>query len=185
MIKSEIRTLMKEKRKSMTNQEVSRFSILAAQRFISSEIYKTANTVMLYFPLGNETDTSYILENIFKDGKRAVLPVSDIKTGKIVPSIIKKDTEMAEGAYGIKEPKNIISVNPEEIDTVIVPGIAFDKNGVRVGFGKGYYDRFLSGIKAKKAGFCYHYQVTDKITADSFDINMDYIITDEELIVCE
>ncbi len=185
MIKSDIRKSFKEFRNKMSAEDVSRLSFSAAKRFISSDIYKNAKTIMLYWPLGNETDTRTILEQIFKDGKTAVLPVTNPNTDDIIPVIMHENAEMKTGAYRITEPKNAPTVNKEDIDVIIVPGIAFDLTGARIGFGKGCYDRFLKDTKAKKVGYCYACQITDKIMSDEFDICMDYLITDKELVFCE
>ena len=185
MIKSELRKSPKELRNKMPQKEAAQLSLSAAKRFISSELYKNSKIIMLYWPIGNETDTRYILEEIYKDKKIAVLPVTDPQTDSILPVCINKYTEMAEGAYKIQEPKDKITIKKEDIDVVIVPGIAFDRTGARVGFGKGCYDRFLKNTKAKKIGYCYAYQITDKILSDDFDINMDCLITEKELVICE
>jgi len=95
------------------------------------------------------------------------------------------DSDMQTGAFGISEPKAQIPVPEEEIDVILVPGIAFDKKGGRIGFGKGYYDRLLSRTKAVKIGLCHAVQLVEDTFCEPHDVRMDYVITESELIVCE
>jgi 5-formyltetrahydrofolate cyclo-ligase len=90
--------------------------------------------------------------------------------------------DMARGAYGILEPVSIKKAEVSDIDLIIVPGIAFDINGGRCGFGKGYYDRLLCESKAKKIGLCYDFQLVREIETDEHDIPMDMIITERRII---
>ena len=137
---------------------------------------------MLYKSLGNETDTETIISSCFSDDKKVVLPVTERKSGKITPHYVEKSTEFEVGNFSVIEPKNAETANPADIDVIIVPGIAFDKKGNRVGFGKGCYDMFLPETNAVKVGFCYHFQLCDLIPSDKHDINMDYIITEKGII---
>ena len=177
-MKAKIRALCKEKRNNVSDNEVIEKSRLAAELFLSSKLYLNSECIMLYMPLGNETDTSLILEKALADGKRVVIPVTDIVNTDIIPCVVTKETDFQKGAYSINEPDRLIKADETHIDTVIVPGIAFGKDGARVGFGKGYYDRFLQKTNAIKVGFCYEFQLYETIPADSHDMPMDYVITE-------
>lgn len=181
MNKAEIRKICKEKRNSMFIDDVTEKSTMASKLFLSSEIYKNSKYIMLYMPLGNETDTSLILDLALHEGKRVVLPVTDVDNTDIIPCTVSKDTSFKIGSYNIIEPDKNEKVNKTEIDVILVPGIAFGRNGARVGFGKGYYDKFLKGTKAIKVGFCYEFQLFDEIDADIHDIPMDYIVTENSI----
>ncbi len=165
-------------RKVMSKAEVQSKSSVIAKLFLESELYRNAKTIMLYMPLGNEVDTSQIMENAFADNKRVVLPVTD-SMGKIIPYYVDAATKLKIGAYSVREPIDTQVADPKEIDLVIVPGIAFDRCGGRVGFGKGCYDGFLKDVNAVKIGVCYELQICDKIETDSFDVKMDYIISEK------
>lgn len=178
-MKNQIRKEMKTKRAAMTKEEVVQKSRAAADALLKSEIYKNAETIMLYMPLGNETDTSEIINSAFADGKRLVLPVTDGKTGVITPYFYEKDTALEKGGFSVTEPKNAKIAQKSEIDLVVVPGIAFDRKGARVGFGKGCYDMFLSGMDVTKVGYCYEFQLCENIPADEHDIKMDFIVTEK------
>lgn len=181
-MKNQIRNEMKVKRRFMEKNEVAEKSHKAAEIFLNSEIYKSARVIMLYMPLGNETDTSEIIKRAFADGKSLVLPVTEEKTGKITAVAFEENTFLEKGGFSVTEPKNSVEVKKSEIDVVIVPGIAFDKNGARVGFGKGCYDMFLADSRATKVGLCYEFQVFEEIPADLHDVKMDFILTETGLI---
>ena len=184
MKKEELRITNKAKRKEMKSCEVEEKSKSAAEIFLNSDIYKNANVVMLYYPLGNETDTLYIFQRALIDNKTVVFPVTDIVTSEMTPVLADNNTQFLKGAYSVYEPDNKKLYN-EKIDLVIVPGIAFDKRGFRVGFGKGCYDRFLEKTNTIKVGFCYDFQITDNIENDIFDIKMNYLVSESGMIDCE
>lgn len=185
LTKSEIRKIYKQKREDMNKSDVAEKSRRAAEAFIASKLYKNASQLMLYMPLGNETDTAAIISAALADGKKLVLPVTDRKTYEITPVLWDGESELCEGAFSVKEPVDASLADMSKLDVVIVPGIAFDKGGARVGFGKGCYDRLLEGISAVKVGFCYDFQLADKIPADEHDVKMDFLVTDSGLLRTE
>ena len=121
----------------MSKGQVLEKSKAASKAFLDSDIYKNSKTIMVYVPLGNETDTMQILKTALKDKKRCILPVTDAKTGVVTPCMADENTRFIKGAFSVLEPEEKVAVSKEEIDVFIVPGIAFDKSGARVGFGKG------------------------------------------------
>lgn len=181
-MKNEIRKEMKQKRSEMDEREVTEKSQSAAKIFLESEIYKNASSVMLYMPLGNEISTLEIISDAFGRGKDVLVPVTDSNTFDITACKITENTEFEKGVFSLTEPKDRLPFYSSEIDVVLVPGIAFDRTGGRIGFGKGCYDKFLKGIKAIKIGFCYDFQLVGNIEVDETDINMDFIITEKEII---
>ncbi len=183
MIKEEIRKINKLKRSQMTKEEVFEKSRKIADTFISSTLYKKASVIMLYYPLGNEADTRLLFNRFFSDSKTLLLPIT--RNDIITPVKISENTEYILGDYNICEPKNASVFPKEKIDVIIIPGIAFDRHGSRVGFGKGCFDRFLEETNAVKIGYCYDFQICENIKTQDFDINMDFLVTESELIVCE
>ncbi len=183
-MKNEIRRQNKEKRAGMTDEDVKSKSLGAEKIFLASDFYKSAKTIMLYMPLGNETKTEEVIKTAFNDGKKVVFPVTDKATGRITPYYAHKDTKFEKGAFSISEPVDTEVAKIRDIDVFVVPGIAFDKKGARVGFGKGCYDRFLQDCVGVKVGLCYDFQICDQILADGNDIAMDYIVTESICINC-
>lgn len=182
LTKSEIRKIYKQKRADMNKADVAEKSRMAAEAFIASKLYRNASQLMLYMPLGNETDTAAIIAAALADGKKLVLPLTDRKTYEITPVLWDGESELREGAFSVKEPADARLADISRLDLVIVPGISFDMSGARVGFGKGCYDRFLEGISAVKLGFCYDFQLADKIPADEHDVKMDFLVTESGLV---
>ena len=182
--KNNLRNTYKQKRKEMSVQDAKIKSLSAANTFLNSDIYKNAKQIMLYMPLGNETDTSLIMSGAFADGKRVILPVTEEKSGIITPVYATSTTEFAKGAFLVSEPQNADTADVSQIDVIVVPGIAFDAGGGRLGFGKGCYDMLLQNTSAVKVGYCYDSQVCSKIPAALHDIKMDYIVTEKRFIKC-
>ena len=178
-MKNEIRNIYKAKRREMTAEEVAAKSKKACSHFLESDLYRKANVLMLYMPLGKETDTVDIINCAFSDGKKVAFPVTDEASGDITPCYATTQTEFSKGGFSVREPDVKVVAKPEDFDIVIVPGIAFDVQGNRIGFGKGCYDKLLVGTDAVKIGFCYDLQICDNIPTEEFDIKMDYIITEK------
>lgn len=165
--KDTLRREMIEKRKELNLKNGEAF----VKMIHSLEEYKKAETVMLYMPIKGEAD----LTGLLSDGKVFLTPVT--KGGDIYPSLLG---EMVLGAFNVPEPKGKEKFTGK-IDLVFVPGVAFDKEFNRMGFGKGYYDRFLSDIGAVKVGVCHNFQLLDKIPSEDHDVKMDMIVTENEV----
>lgn len=176
--KDEIRRINKDLRSRLNSDEVREKSKSASEHFLNSEFYKNSNVLMLYMPLGKETDTTDIFSKALLDGKKTIFPVTDPETGVITPCYADSEDGFTKGAFSVSEPSGEFVSDVSVIDVVLVPGIAYDRNGARVGFGKGCYDRLLSRTKAFKIGFCYEFQIVDSISSDSHDIAVDYIVTE-------
>lgn len=182
-MKSKIREEMKIRRKALSETEVLEKSKNAQKIFLESKIYQNSKTLMLYIPLGNEISTLDIIEDAFRMGKTVLVPVTDSETFEISAHEITKTTEFEKGIFSLTEPKEKALFNSGKIDVVLVPGVAFSRDGKRIGFGKGCYDRFLENTKARKVGFCYDFQLAEFET-DEFDIEMDFVVTEKEFIDC-
>ena len=178
--KDEIRAEMKAKRRKISADDKNEKSHKAAAALLGTSEYQNAESVMLYFPIGNEVDTAAIAERAHAEGKRVLYPVTDEESGLIMPIEVSKETVFERGGFGIKEPKGAIYVGM--IDLIIVPGVAFDREGGRLGFGKGCYDGFLAGVGAVRVGLCYGMQLTDGLPTEEHDAKMDMIVTENEII---
>lgn len=151
-------------------------NILAA--FEAHPAFRAANTVLLYHSLKDEVDTHEFIKK-WSSEKRILLPV--VKGDDLELRIYTGPQDMKTGAYGIEEPIGETFTDYAEIDFIAVPGVAFDREGNRLGRGKGYYDRLLPRIpSAFKAGICFPFQLIDKVPTEPFDICMDIIITTNE-----
>lgn len=140
--------------------------------------FRAAETVLLYHSLNDEVDTHDFIRKWSKK-KQILLPV--VVGNELELRLYTGPEDMQIGSYGIEEPMGETYTDYESIDFIVVPGVAFDRKGNRVGRGKGYYDRLLPHIpSAYKAGICFPFQLVEEVPAEPHDIRMDIIITINE-----
>jgi 5-formyltetrahydrofolate cyclo-ligase len=179
MSKELIRKETKKKIKSLDKKERSKKSSVIQEKLFILDLFKKANTVMFYFSTEDEVDTERMISEACGMGKRVALP--KIVGDKIQPSLYKEGDKLKKGPYGIYEPDDKTSrpISEREIDLIVVPGVAFDKRGNRLGRGKGYYDRFLKTAPstAYTVGIAFDFQVVDNLPTDSQDIPVRKLIT--------
>lgn len=140
------------------------------------------SVIMIYLPFRNEVDTWPLIRDALAAGKRIVIPVCQ-EYCLLLPSELKDpEADLTSGTWGILEPhpEAIRPVEMEEIDLVIVPGVAFDGNFCRLGYGAGYYDRFLPKLRdgVLKVAPCYDLQRLDDVAAEEHDIPMDVLVSE-------
>ena len=176
-LKIKIRQEMKTKLAALTPGEYHSFNFTLEQRFFNLPILQTSQTIMLYYSIGHEVATISIILKLLKEGKKVALPTCIDKIN-IRAGIVHDLNELRPGVFGIHEPLlSSVEMNPAEIDLLIVPGVAFDRNGMRLGHGAGYYDRFLSKTTGYKLGLAYDFQIIDNLAFESHDVPMDALLT--------
>lgn len=158
-----------------------------ARNILSLPVYQDSATIMMYLNYWDEVDTGGIAEDTLQAGKRLVIPLC--KGDIIIPSEIKHlEEDVQIGMFGIREPRptNSKTVQPKDIDIILVPGVAFDTQGNRIGFGKGFYDRFLPQLRDDVSiiGLAYSCQVVDKIDAEDHDFKMSLLVTENGVVYC-
>lgn len=174
--KSQLRKLAFKIRLSMTEDQVFEESEEIARRLFNSDIYKSAKRVFSYYSINNEVDTRDINRIILKDKKKLALPVC-IDDYNLEFHQIDDLTQVERGVLNIPIPKKKNKIVPQSYDIMLMPGILFSKTGYRIGYGKGYYDRYLSDKKIFKIGLTYDNLLIDDINHSKFDVKADYIIT--------
>ena len=155
-------------------------------KFTKMPAYAAAKTVMWYVDAGSEVRTRHTLPEVLTHSKRVVVPWCVIETNQLELFLLEDMSELVEGAYKILEPKSELRnlatkrVLPDELDLVMVPGTAFDVRGGRMGQGKGYYDRLLSGARpdAPLVGMAFDCQIFDEIPVAPHDVFMDTVLTE-------
>ncbi len=179
MDKKEIRKKILEKRDLLSKEEWMEKSKAIETLFLNSDWYRTASSIMSYVSFRNEADTLGIINRILSDQKKLIVPKTNDRY-EIKPILIKDlEKEMRPGRFGILEPISD-TVFEGKLDIVIVPGVVFDPKGNRVGFGKGYYDRFLQDKQdVLKVALAYSFQVEEQVPHDPLDIPVDMIITEK------
>lgn len=172
--KSDIRRAAKSAVKALTAQQKADKSTLILSSIASSESIKSAKTVALYASLSDEVQSFELIE-LLSQTKRVVLPRV---AGDDMDFYPYTTSSLKVGAFGIEEPQGSEPISPDEIDVIVVPGVAFTTDGKRCGRGKGYYDKYLSrsGFRAIKIGVCYTEQLAEDIPNEPHDIVMDYMI---------
>lgn len=177
---------MLARRRALNPEEWRASSHMAQQNLLALEEYRTSACIALYAPAHNETDTAEILAAAFEAGKRVLYPA--VCGQEMVLRQVEGVASLSEGSFGILEPCPAgVDHAADEADLIVVPGVAFDLSGHRIGFGKGFYDRFLKHPhrKAHLVGLCHDFQVINgSIPAEVHDIRMEIIITDRRIIRC-
>jgi 5-formyltetrahydrofolate cyclo-ligase len=188
--KEKIRNTFLLKRNKITNSNLISFSNCIFKKIRNLNIYKKSNIIMLYLSLGTEVITDFMIKSIIDDGKLVVMPIiTDCINKKMSIVKILNLFEMRQRFYCCSKEYKIdkneydIITNKKEIDLIFVPGIAFDVFGYRIGYGKGYYDRWLFDVpKYKIVGIAYDIQVVKKIPINKYDLPVGFIITDKRII---
>ena len=174
-------------RESLSEQEVISNSKAVFDTLKNLKVYQEANCVMLYISFRNEIMTRDIIKDLIKSGRRVFVPVTVHETKAIIVSeLLDYDEDLQVGNFGVLEPKPeaLRPTDPNLLDLVLVPGVAFDERGYRIGFGAGYYDRFLPNLRegAITIALAHEVQMVDKVENDQYDIPVDYVLTDKGLI---
>lgn len=185
LIRKEILT----KRNALTPEWIGSYELSVFNRFISSEAFLSSKVIMLYMDFRNEVPTKLMIEATIKAGKKLILPLTDSNFHIIpyeIPVTMNEITEINIGKYfissplGIREPNPALcpKANPLEIDFIVVPGVAFDYEGNRLGYGKGCYDNFLSKLNpnAIKLGLAYDFQILEALPHEQNDRKVDGIL---------
>lgn len=180
-IKSRLRKETKIKRKELSfNKDIHKsiFNI-----FINSDIYKTSSIILAYASLNDEISTDCIIKNALYDDKIVALPYCINNDGLMDFYIIKSFSDLKIGSFGVREPDLTKCEKLCKYDNsiILVPGLCFDNNGYRLGYGKGYYDRFLEKHSLKSVGLCYNDLLIENIPHDKFDLPVDFIITEKNI----
>ena len=178
MTKRELREKFSEIRGGIPTEVRTSKSREICRKFLSLSEYERAQTVMIYMSFRSEVETADIAQGVLQSGRRLVVPKCNIKTGEILPCEIKSLGELKAGEYGIAEPTKIRLCGKDEIDIVAVPALAFDRDNFRLGYGGGYYDRFLKDFTGLSAGLCFSECMTDKLPRGRFDVRTDTVLTD-------
>lgn len=175
MDKKALRSAIRGQKRAMTQQQIAEASFALQELFFQTEQYAAAKTIYGYMPYNQEVRTEGILERALNDGKRVAVPKVYGDEMKFI--YITDITDMEKSAFGIPEPKNDVPVASDPTALVLMPGLAFDPQGHRIGYGGGFYDRFLSHEpEHPTVALCYGFQMFPQLETDDFDIPVDLVI---------
>lgn len=171
-----LRKHIREQKRQFSNEELIELSLPIVNRMLSHPAVVSAKTILLYYSLPDEVFTHDVIRQIANTGKKVLLPrVIDNENMELRE--YRDDNDLEKGSFNIMEPKGAIFSDYENIDVAIIPGMAFDLSGNRMGRGRGYYDRLLAKAgNMYKIGMCFDFQKTDYIPTDSNDVKMDCVL---------
>ena len=181
-----IRQQFKQKRKAIPATKRHQASQKACQNFLHSHYFKQSQTIAAYFPHNAEIDPMPIAKHCEAKQKLFVLPRVQADNLLFLPMHLN----MSKNSFGIQEPNYVQNklINVAALDCLLMPLVAFDRHGHRLGMGAGFYDRCLAQLPAKHGvqliGFAYAMQEVEHIAVDAWDIDLHAIITENEIIVC-
>jgi len=180
--KDALRERMRGARAAIPPEERAARGARVEARLLTLPELGDARTVLLFYSFGTEIPTAVLARRLLARGYRVLLPYltgDAMEAAEVRPGMPLEATD-----YGPKEPADRIAVDPERIDVVVTPGLAFDRSGHRLGYGGGYYDRYLSRLQAHAArvGIGFAEQVLDHVPAEVSDEPVDVIVTDESVI---
>ena len=175
MNKTQLRQMIREKKRAMTVADIEAKSEALGRLFRQSEAYQNAKTIYGYLPYNQEVRTVAMLEQALADGKRVAVPKC---YGDEMRFIFMEDLSLVEKGYAnIPEPIADDPIADDETALVLMPGLAFDREGHRIGYGGGFYDKFLAAEpNHPNLALCYDFQMMDHLETEAFDIPVDTVL---------
>lgn len=184
MGKNFLREQMITKRDALSSLEIQGKSHETAQRLLLLPEYRQAKTILIYIPTKSEINTLPIIKSSWQQQKRIAIPVCQADRTLLI-SELNCFNDLEKGKYNILEPvkDKIIPIDPGEIDLAIIPGLAFDQQGTRLGYGGGYFDRFLKTLRnnCPILALCYEFQIIKHIPSEIHDVPVNMILTEERI----
>ena len=181
--KQELRRIFRKRLVSLSKAKRFNYDSMIFDKLLSLPALCESEMVMTYLSFSLEVDTSVFARKVLEEGKRLVVPKVSIEPrGLMACEIHSLDEGLVRNSYGILEPDDMhtVPVPPGDIGLHVIPGLAFDRGGYRLGHGGGYYDRFLKVVSkdASLVGICYNCQVTEELPRDSWDMPVECLITE-------
>jgi 5-formyltetrahydrofolate cyclo-ligase len=177
--KSSLRRLLLEKRDTLSFDFINIASKQIQKKLHKIEDYKRAKTIAAYFSIGSEVKTQDIIQEILSEQKALALP--RVEGDEIIFCEVKKFEDLEKGEFGIMEPKqNCPAV--KKFDVILVPAVAMTRSGQRLGYGKGFYDRFLKKTKTTTVALTYSKMIVKNIPKSDGDVLIQWVVTEDEAI---
>lgn len=175
MDKKALRREIRDRKRAMTEEEIANRSEKLGELFISTEAYRNAKSIYGYLPYNQEVRTVPILQKAIADGKRVAVPKVYGDTMRFL--WLEDLTQVAKSEMGIPEPIADEPIADDPTALVLMPGVAFTEKGDRIGYGGGYYDRFLAAEPAHPTvALCYEFQMVETLPTEEFDIPVDLVL---------
>ncbi len=183
-MKHHFRQFLRARRDSLTQSEILEKSKIMTDMLIQSDLFKKSGSLFAYLNIGNEVSTRLLIEHCFKIGKPVYVPVT--RDQGMFFSVLHDFSDLVEAGYGISEPAHPVRAEPDERSLFIIPGVGFDKYGNRIGYGAGFYDKYLHCRSYMHLiGICFEIQLTDELPKEETDVQMDSVLTEKRWIIVE
>lgn len=183
-MKAELRQVLDGRRRALSATEWESAAVLAQEALLGSGWWAQAGTVLLYQPIGREMPVERLVAAALAAGKRLVLPRCEPKRvmhGRLWDG---RPESLERSKFGILEPLATAPVvRPAELDLVVIPGVGFDREGYRLGWGGGFYDRYLPGVQGAKVGLAFSVQIVEQLPREAHDVRLDGVVTEAEIFV--
>lgn len=186
MDKRELRQAYLSRRREMSLDAVKRSSLAICKDISSTAWFQRSKRLLMYMPIRREVDLRPLMDVAWRKGKTVYLPKADPVTHAMDAYAVHSLDELKAGAYGILEPSADATkeADLEKLDCVFIPGVVFDRQGYRIGYGGGYYDRFLPRLTSSTLliGVAYAWQVVERIPRDAYDEPLHVLVTEKEVL---
>ena len=183
-LKRELRAKYRKIRENMDPAQKKEFDEAIFKRMVASPFYRDARTLLCYVSTPIEVDTIGLIQHAFSDKKTVAVPKCLDRSGKMAFYAIQSINELKEDTFGLLEPDPSVHACVSDFSGAlcILPAFAFDTEGYRIGFGKGYYDRFLQRFNGVKVGICYPSCIANKLPHGRYDVPADYVVTPKYIL---
>ncbi len=182
--KKELRRKLRAQRRSIEPKRKAELDASLVAHLLTTKEFQNARLLLLYAPLSDEPNLLPLADAAWHEGKQVAFPISEIASHMLDFRTVFSPEELCKGAYGILEPPLTAPTATIASDTLcIVPALAFDKEGFRLGYGGGYYDRFLSAFQGTAIGLCYSDLLQSELPRDQYDRAVTLLITEKGVLL--
>jgi len=184
MKKAALRQQMLVRRRGLDSQIYESLSLQAQQSLLCTECFRSARRLALYSPIDNEVGTEIIFAAATRAGKQVFYP--KVSGSELQFFVVDALEELAPGRFNVMEPTSLCGVAPEDLDLIVLPGVAFDLDGRRLGYGKGFYDRFLALTTPEcvTIGLGFDLQLQEALPEEMHDRKVCFLATESRFIPC-
>lgn len=180
--KTKLREFYLKKRLFLTPVEIQQKSRQICEKILQLKQVENKNFVAGYLAINNEPNIQEVIDHFLTTGKSVAVSAFFKKLKMYKFAKFSNWQNLTLGPYQIPQPSTLIPIDPKDIDLAFIPGLSFAKNGARLGYGKGIYDRLMANTNALKIGVCFDFQVIENFNADSHDLRVNSIITEKRVI---
>lgn len=182
--KQRLREKFLDTRTALSETDYLKKSEEIVSRLVEQPEFIAASTIHCYVSMEErrEVNTRALIKNILAQQKRLAVPVTDFETMRLESCLLKRFEDLEKNKWGVLEPQEGSRLSPQEFDLVVVPMVGGDEDRNRIGYGKGFYDRFLSEVTCRTIGLSFECCIAESIPAEDFDVPLDKVITEERMI---